>query len=134
MSQADTISMHALGHAISALNNRTPHGIAISIIAPETLTYYSENGYEDRMADLAKVVGGTTAKDYITWIEETLKAVDLYYIDIDKYGIDAKNPDKYAENCTVTLAAYHLSDIEPMSRETVKSIYEAAFKRHLSVK
>ena len=131
--QASTMSQHAFGHSISALNNKTPHGVAISIVSPEVMEYYCNNGYADRMADLAKIVGRETAEDYVEWIKDMLKALDLWAIDLDKFGIMTDNPDAYAENCTVTLAVYHDNDIEPMSRETVRDIFDKAFKRHMSL-
>ena len=132
--QASTMSQHAFGHSISALSNKTPHGVAISIISPEVMQYYCDNGYADRLADLAKVVGRETAQDYVDWIIDTLKAVDLYAIDLDRFEIDYNNPDAYAENCTGTLACYHDNDIEPMSYETARDIFDKAFKRHISLK
>lgn len=106
----DLISLHACGHCLGSLHHDIPHGFALSLMAPALLDWwctYTATDIPQRMAYMARLVGyGDTPQDYARFIVDKLKALDLYYLDYKKYGVDASRCAEYGAHVVKAIAPY----------------------------
>ncbi|MCR5308701.1 MAG: iron-containing alcohol dehydrogenase [Bacilli bacterium] len=87
--------VHAIGHTLGGLYH-VAHGEAMSVILPKVMRKYGKSA-EKRLAKLADVVGikgidnAQKANAFITWIEDTNKAMNIRnsFLEIKEEDIDA---------------------------------------------
>lgn len=130
---ADVMSLHAMAHTLGSFHHDIPHGVALSIIAPETLEYYCTypKATTGRMAYLARYLGaGDSPEDLARWMRDLLSQLDLYYVDYTQYGVNCNAAHEYAEHTVHAIAPYMDKDEHPLTVEEVEAIYRKAFKRH----
>ena len=131
-SMVDLMSLHAMAHALGSLHHTLPHGVGLSLLAVEAFKFYCTYPKEvpQRMAYLARVVGyGDTAEDYVRFIEDKLKALNLDKIDYKKYGIDPARCDEYGQHTVTAIAPYMDKDERPMSASEAAEIIRRSLER-----
>lgn len=125
----DLISLHACGHALGSIHHNVPHGYALCLMAPALFEWYCTYPKEipQRLAYLARVVGyGDTPEDYCRFIVDTLKSIDMYYLDYTKYGIDASRCKEYAEKAVHDIAPYMSYEEHLITVEECTKLFEKA--------
>jgi len=128
-SMVDLISLHAMGHTLGSIHHTVPHGFALSLLAPAAFEWYCTYPKEvpARMAYLARLVGyGDTAEDYYRFIIDKLKALDLYYVDYSKYGIDSARCEEYGHHAVNMIAPYMDKDEHIITVEECTEIFRKA--------
>lgn len=108
-SMVDLISLHACGHTLGSIHHDIPHGYALCLMAPALFDWYCQydNEIPQRMSQLAQIVGyGDTAEDYKRFIIDKLKALDMYYLDYSKYGVDPARCEEYGRKAVEDIAPY----------------------------
>lgn len=131
-SLSDVMSLHAMAHTIGSFHHDIPHGVALSMFAPEVLEFYATYPIEttQRMAYMADVVGyESTPEGCVRFIKDILKALDLYAIDYRKYGIDPARCCEYAHHTVVKIAPYMDKDEHSPTEEEMYSLYKRALER-----
>ena len=125
-SMADLISLHAMAHTLGSLHHSIPHGVALSLLAEEAFRHYCTYPVEtrSRLAYMAGVVGyGDQPEDFVRFIADMLKTVDLYDIDFRQYGIDPARSREYAEHAVEKIAPYMDKDEQPVTADMAERIF-----------
>lgn len=129
----DVMSLHAMAHTIGSFHHDIPHGVALSLFAPEAFKLYESYpiGTTSRMAIIAKETGyGDSAEDCTRFVIDLLKAIDLYDIDYSKYGIEPERYHEYARHTVVDIAPYMDKDEKTPTIDEIERIYRNAFERN----
>ncbi len=128
-SMVDLISTHAAGHTLGSIHHDVPHGYALCLMAPVMFEFYTHYPKEvpERMAYLARLVGyGDTAEDYVRFIVDKLKALDMYYLDYSVYGIDPARCEEYGKKMVGDIAPYCDKDEIVITEEQAVELFRKA--------
>lgn len=128
-SMVDLISTHAAGHTLGSIHHDVPHGYALCLMAPVMFEFYTHYPKEvpERMAHLARLVGyGDTAEDYVRFIVDKLKALNMYYLDYSVYGIDPDRCEEYGKKMVKDIAPYCDKDEIVITEEQAIELFRKA--------
>lgn len=132
-SLVDVISLHAMSHTLGSFHHDIPHAVALCLLAPESLEFFCTYPEETRrrMGVLAETVGaGNTPEDFVNYVVELQKKLDLYDIDYTQYGVDEARCREYAEHTVYKISAYMKKDEHSLTVEEVEAIFRKALARN----
>lgn len=132
-SLVDVISLHAMSHTLGSFHHDIPHAVALCLLAPETLSFYCSYPEETRrrMAILAETVGvGNTPEDFVNYMIQLQKDLDLYDIDYTQYGVDEARCAEYACHTVEKISAYMKKDEHTLTIGEVEELFRKALARN----
>ena len=132
-SLVDVMSLHAMAHTLGSFHHELPHGLALCLLAPETLSFYCSYPEETRrrMGIIAETLAcGDTPEDLVSYVIELLKKLGLYNIDYSEYGIDISRAAEYAHHTVYDIAPYMDKDEHSCTVSEIEQIFASALERN----
>lgn len=123
INMAGVAAPHGMEHPASGLKNIV-HGRGLAALAPviyrETVDYAPE-----KFKALSKLIGGTSAGDFVENLDYLLNAIDLKTT-LTKEGIEEKDIDWMVENCFKVSVPAMNAHPRTFTKEEVKELYYKA--------
>ena len=114
---------HGMEHPASGLKN-IMHGRGLAALAP---VIYRESIDEapEKFAEISKILGGTSAGDFVENLDYLLESLDLKTT-LSKEGIEEKDIEWMTENCLKVSVPAMNAHPKHFSREEIKELYYKA--------
>ncbi len=133
----DVMSLHAMAHTLGSFHEDIPHGLALSLLAPEAFKFYCSYPVEttQRMAYMSELLGyGFSPEGCVSFLLDLLKAIDLYKVDYEKYGVDPARAAEYAHHTINCVACYMDKDEHSPTEAELTSVLTKAFDRQKALR
>lgn len=114
---------HGMEHPASGLKN-IMHGRGLAALAP-VIYRESIDDAPEKFAEISKILGGTSAGDFVENLDYLLESLDLKTT-LSKEGIEEKDIEWMTENCLKVSAPAMNAHPKHFSREKIKELYYKA--------
>lgn len=114
---------HGMEHPASGLKN-IMHGRGLAALAP-VIYRESIDDAPEKFAEISKILGGTSAGDFVENLDYLLESLDLKTT-LSKEGIEEKDIEWMTENCLKVSAPAMNVHPKHFSREEIKELYYKA--------
>ena len=114
---------HGMEHPASGLKN-IMHGCGLAALAP-VIYRESIDDAPEKFAEISKILGGTSAGDFVENLDYLLESLDLKTT-LSKEGIEEKDIEWMTENCLKVSAPAMNAHPKHFSREKIKELYYKA--------
>lgn len=120
---AGVAAPHGMEHPASGLKN-IMHGRGLAALAP-VIYRESIDDAPEKFAEISKILGGTSAGDFIENLDYLLESIDLKTT-LSKEGIEEKDVEWMTENCLKVSAPAMKAHPKQFSKEEIKELYYKA--------
>ncbi len=114
---------HGMEHPASGLKN-IMHGRGLAALAP-VIYRESIDDAPEKFAEISKILGGTSAGDFVENLDYLLESLDLKTT-LSKEGIEEKDTEWMTENCLKVSVPAMNAHPKHFSREEIKELYYKA--------
>ena len=114
---------HGMEHPASGLKN-IMHGRGLAALAP-VIYRESIDDAPEKFAEISKILGGTSAGDFVENLDYLLESLDLKTT-LSKEGIEEKDIEWMTENCLKVSVPAMNAHPKHFSREEIKELYYKA--------
>lgn len=128
----NSMSLHALEHAMSAFYPKLPHGIGLASIAHEYFKVFVDRHVADeRFIRLAQAMGmhdASKASDFMIMLDQLLESIGLNAIKLSDYGISPDDFEKFEATAKDGMMKNFKNDPSFLEKEDVIGIFQRSYR------